>query len=239
MLGNPEAAAGSGATLPPVQPGPDVGAVESALAAYYEQEAADRAGRELDPRRVAARDRFVARLTGAAPRLLEVGTGPGRDATAFLAAGIPVVGVDLAVAHARRAGAAGVSAAVATVRRLPFPDRAFGALWTMSTLMHVPDAAITDALTELARVLAPGALAAIGVWGGPDVEHTFDDGRFGPPRLFSRRSEARWRSLLATLGSVEEFATWAHRDDGHHYQWAVVRRARGGATARDYVRSAR
>ncbi len=207
-----------------MQPGPDVAAVESALAAYYEQEAVARAARALDPQRVAARDRFVARIAGGRPRLLEVGIGPGRDAAAFVAAGIPVAGVDLALDHARRAGTTGAAAVVATVRRLPFADDAFGALWTMSTLMHVPDAAIAGALAELRRVLAPGALAAIGVWGGPDVEHHLD-GEFDPPRFFSRRSEARWRSLLATLGSVEDFATWAHRADDFCYQWAVVRTA--------------
>jgi SAM-dependent methyltransferase len=206
------------------QQGPDVAAVESALAAYYEQEAVVRATRALDPQRVEARDRFVARIADGRPRLLEVGIGPGRDAAAFVAAGIPVVGVDLALDHARRAATTGAAAVVATVRRLPFADGAVGALWTMSTLMHVPDAAIAGALAELRRVLAPGALAAIGVWGGPDVEHHVA-GNFDPPRFFSRRSDARWRSLLAGLGTVEDFTTWADRGEDLRYQWAVVRTA--------------
>jgi hypothetical protein len=73
----------------------------------------------------------------------------------------------------------------------------------MSTLMHVPNEAIAGALAELRRVLAPGALAAVGVWGGPDVEHHSDIDVLDPPRFFSRRSDDRWRSLLATLGSIE------------------------------------
>jgi SAM-dependent methyltransferase len=212
--------------LPGVQPGPDADDVERSLAAYYEQEAGSRAGRPLDPDRVAARERFVARLIDDGPRplLLEVGVGPGRDAAAFVAAGVPVVGVDLAVDHARRARAVGARTLVATVRRLPFPDRAFGALWTMSTLVHVPDAAIAHALGELRRVLAPGALAAVGVWGGPDVEQVLDGARFGP-RFFSRRSESRWRALLAQVGDVEEFECWEPRTSDFAYQWAVVRRA--------------
>jgi SAM-dependent methyltransferase len=216
--------------LPPVQPRLDAAAVEGALAAYYEQEAGVRATRALDPQRVAARDRFLARIGGERPRLLEVGIGPGRDAAAFVAAGVPVVGVDLALDHARRARTTGAAAVVATVRRLPFPGRAFGALWTMSTLMHVPDVAIAGAFAELARVLAPGALAAIGVWGGPDVEHHIA-GKFDPPRFFSRRSEARWRSLLATLGPIEDFTTWAQGGDDVRYQWALVRRAEAAPPA--------
>jgi SAM-dependent methyltransferase len=204
-------------------------AVETALAAYYERDAEHRATRPIDPQRVAARGRFVARLGARRPRVLEVGIGPGRDAAAFVAAGVPVVGVDLAVEHARRAHASGAAAVVATVRRLPFADGAFGALWTMSTLMHVPDAAIVGALAELRRVLAPGAPAAIGVWGGPDLEHHITGERIALPRFFSQRSDERWRSLLAMLGAVEEFEAWGDRrddnraDDRFWYQWAVVR----------------
>jgi SAM-dependent methyltransferase len=208
-----------------VHPGSDVRAVERALAAYYEQEASDRAKRPIDPQRVEARTRFITRLDGRRPRILEVGVGPGRDAASFVAEGIPVVGVDLAVEHALRASWTGVHAVVATVRRLPFGNSAFAALWTMSTLMHVPNAAIADALVELRRVLAPGALAAVGVWGGPDVEHHRGIDDFDQPRFFSLRSDERWRSLLSTLGSVEDFEIWGRRGDDFWYQWAVVRTA--------------
>jgi SAM-dependent methyltransferase len=204
--------------------GSDVGAVERALVAYYEREAGDRAERPLDLQRVAARTRFVSQLARHRPRMLEVGIGPGRDSVTFVARGIPVVGIDLSPEHARRARATGAEAIVATVRCLPFGDDTFTALWTMSTLMHVPNEAISDAFAELRRVLAPGALVAVGVWGGPDVEHHSDIDVLDPPRFFSRRSDQRWQSLLATLGSIEEFETWGHgADSSWWYQWATVR----------------
>jgi hypothetical protein len=89
--------------------------------------------------------------------------------------------------------------------------------------MHVPNEAITDALAELRRVLAPRALAAVGVWGGPDVEHHLGIDDFDPPRFFSLRSDELWRSLLSTLGSVEDFETWDRRGNDFWYQWAIVR----------------
>jgi hypothetical protein len=70
----------------------------------------------------------------------------------------------------------------------------------------------------------PGAPAAIGVWGGPDVEHRSEIDTYDPPRFFSRRSDERWRSLLATVGQVEEYETWAGGNSDFWYQWAVVRR---------------
>jgi SAM-dependent methyltransferase len=206
-----------------VHPGSDVRAVERALAAYYDQEASDRAKRPIDLLRVEARTRFLTRLAGCRPRILEVGVGPGRDAALFVAEGIPAVGVDLSVEHVQLASSMGVHAVVATVRRLPFGNSAFGALWTMSTLMHVPNEAIADALSELRRVLAPGALAVVGVWGGHDVEHHRGIDVFDPPRFFSLRSDERWRSLLSTLGSVEDFEIWGRRGNDFWYQWAIVR----------------
>jgi SAM-dependent methyltransferase len=196
-------------------------AVERALVRYYGQEAADRAGRALEPRRTAARARFLSRLDRRRLPLLEVGIGPGRDAGTFVAEGLRVVGIDLSLESTRRAGATGAAAAVATVRRLPFRDGAFGALWTMSTLMHVPNDAIAGALAELRRVLAPGALAAVGVWGGPDVETHRSRDAHEPPRLFSLRSDGRWRSLLGALGSIESFQTWGHDGEGW-YQSATL-----------------
>lgn len=88
--------------------------------------------------------------------------------------------------------------------------------------MHVPDVAIEATLAELRRVLAPGGLAAIGVWGGPGVETHGDADQFEPPRLFSRRSDERWQALLGALGTIVEFEDWAPAADDFWYQWAVV-----------------
>lgn len=202
--------------------------IEVALAKYYDQEAADRAERAVDAPRVAARSAFVDRLReeGRARHrpLLEIGIGPGRDAGTFVAAGLATVGVDLSVEHARMATALGAGVAVASVRSLPFAGGAFDALWSMSTLMHVPDVAIEGALDEVRRVLAPGGRCAIGVWGGPDVEHSSDVDRYDPPRFFSRRSDDRWRSLLARrVGDVESYERWTGDDDEIWYQFAVLR----------------
>ncbi len=98
----------------------------------------------------------------------------------------------------------------------------------MSTLMHIPTVAIEATMRELARVLTPGAIAAIGVWGGPDVEHLSEspvDPPTGPRRLFSRRSEERWRSLLAQLGRIDDFAVWEDPgadDEAFRYHLAFV-----------------
>lgn len=196
--------------------------VERDLAAYYDQEAEERANRELIAERLNARAAFIAAHRERGVRLLEVGTGPGRDAGAFVDSGMSTFGVDLSPEFARYAARADVAMANATVRALPFRDESFDLLWSMSTLMHVPDSAIDLALAELRRVLRPGGVAALGVWGGEDRAELLPN-KYGP-RYFCRRSDTRWQAMLASLGEVEEFDTWHRAGEDFYYQWAVVRR---------------
>lgn len=195
--------------------------VEAELAAYYNDEAEDRVRRPLGGQRLEARRRFLAEIDTSV-RLLELGTGVGRDVRAFVARNQSVVGVDLSFEQARHARVAGAHQVLASARYLPFLDDSFAALWSMSTLMHVPNSAIRETLHEVRRVLAPGAVAAIGVWGGPDVEG--DRREYGGHRrLFSRRSDDTWRQLLDLLGEVTNFETWSQDDDDFWYQWSLLR----------------
>ena len=124
--------------------------------------------------------------------------------------------------HARLATSVGANSVVATARALPFPGEAFDVVWSMSTLMHVPDSAIDGALAEIARVLVPGGTAVIGVWGGADVEDYLQNPRYDPPRLFARRSNERWRQMLGRIGAVERYEDWHRDDEAFWYQWALV-----------------
>lgn len=198
--------------------------LEADLATYYDQDAASRAGRDLDPERVSRRAEFVALLRAEGRRtVLEVGTGPGRDAKAFVDAGLDVTGVDLSAEHVRLARQAGADAYRASVLEMPFADRSFSAGWTMSTLLHIPDAQFDAALAAIASRLQDGAPLAVGLWGGRDHEGVSDRDTIAPPRFFSRRSHERLRVMLGRAGRLERFETWGGSPDGWQYQWALLR----------------
>ena len=198
---------------------------ERDLAAYYDQEASDRAATALDGDRLDARGQFLTMLRrGSQVRLLEIGTGVGRDSVAFVEQKIDTYGVDLSLEQARYAARGGVRQVVGSVRHLPFGSQAFGAVWTMSVLMHVPNVDIRSVLSEVRRVLKPGGIAAIGVWGGADVQQLRPEDPYQPARLFSRRSDEVWSDLLRTIGSVETFRTWPAGAADWWYQFAYVRR---------------
>lgn len=202
--------------------------LEQQLAEFYDQQAEYRSSRSLDPEREARRTAFVELLRSEGREtVLEIGTGPGRDAIPFREDGVAISGIDLSAENVRRCLEQGITCHQASLFEMPFADGAFAAGWTMSTLLHVPDARINEALTEVMRVLQPGAPLAIGTWGGRDAEdHRMFTG-IDVPRFFSDRSDDRWRAILERYGTLERFDTWADREDGSdvHYQYALLRTA--------------
>ncbi len=195
------------------------------LVAYDTGELHARVDRELAEPRIARRTTYLDQLQREnRSTVLELGCGPGRDGEAITAAGFAYTGVDLSPASVEACRALGLRAEVASVLELPFADATFDAGWTMSTLLHVADEDLDQALQEIVRVLRPGAPLAIGLWG--DVsgsEQIWEDGKgYGPGRFFSIRSDDSLRAVLERYGDLEQWATW---EDGRvmHYQWAVLR----------------
>lgn len=207
---------------------------ERRLADFYNRRAASGADHPPSHNRVEQRDRFIALLKSEGRHsVLEVGTGTGLDGLKFVQAGIRYTGVDLAEGQVRRARGRGLNVSVASARALPFPNGAFPALWTMSTLLHIPASDIDAVLAELVRVAAPGAPIAVGLWSGDDEEVLNPEDDAGEPRFFSRRSDATVREVFGRHGGIEDFVTWPEGTGaesgpgaGHwtqHYQFLVLR----------------
>ncbi|RLE24640.1 MAG: class I SAM-dependent methyltransferase [Actinobacteria bacterium] len=201
-----------------------MGDLDTDLIAFYDQESDERSKRPLDVLRAARQTEFADRLTmEGCSSLLEVGVGPGRDAVEFIDGGVEVVGLDLSLNHARIASAAGVPSVQASLYSIPFASRTFHACWTMSTLLHVPDSRFDEAMQSVCAVLRPGALLAIGLWGGRDAEFVSEFDQIKPARFFSLRSHDRIAAMVGGHGSIELFDTWPHGANDWEYQFIVVR----------------
>ncbi|MEV5962167.1 class I SAM-dependent methyltransferase [Kribbella sp. NPDC051952] len=201
---------------------------EQDLIAYYNNEAPARVGRELPDERVARRTAYLQQLDRESRRsVLEIGCGPGRDGQAISDAGFDYTGVDLAPASVDTCRSLGLDARVASVLELPFEDATFDAGWTMSTLLHIANEDLDQALSEITRVLRPGAPLAIGLWGASDpTEQAWQDNTdFGPARFFSIRTDPTLRKTLRLHADLELWQTW-NDDQAMHYQWAVLRTTR-------------
>lgn len=195
------------------------------LRAYYDTEMVERVHRPLGADRESHLAGFIeeCRARGLR-RVVEVGCGAGRDATRITDAGLQYAGLDLSSTAVDICRGLGLEATEGLATELPFPDSDFDAGWTMSTLMHLEGEDMVVALAELARVVRPGGVVEVGVWGSiADGDRVADDGRY-----FRHRTDDRFRALMSEIGDLEAFDTWDWHDDGTHYQWArVTVRAKG------------
>jgi len=189
----------------------------------------------LSERRVAVVDEFLSLMQAERRRsVVEFGAGPGLDGARFVDAGHRYVGVDLAHGNALLAAERNVTVVQADIAALPFAPGAFDAGWSMSTLMHVPEADVSATVSELVRLLRPGAPLFVGLWGGDQGQIVSEQGVDGQRRMFSLRSPGRNRELLAASAPIEWSTTWDLGPDHWSYQ---LFRLRVGATAEDSSRS--
>lgn len=209
----------------PVRPGGQ--RLRDDLARYYDQDAEGRVARPLSGERVRRRGDFVKTLIAeGAGRVLDVGLGPGVDAVALSEAGLAVSGIDLSPEHVRLAGEVGIDAHVAAAQDMPFDDDSFDAIWCASVLMHMPDSDLHEALAEFTRVLRPGGLAALGMWGGDGTIGINPEDTIDPPRYFNWRTDEAIQEAIRVHATIEQFDTWAvawHGGLELTYQWCLAR----------------
>ena len=193
------------------------------LRSYYEEEARRRLREKLGRRRVSERNEYISLLQAESrPSVIDFGAGPGLDIDGFVAAGLHAVGLDLAHGNGVLASERGVTVVQASIDAPPIRSGSFQAGWSMSTLMHIPDERMPDTLASMAVVLAPGAPLFVGQWGGHGDE--IDNHRIeGEQRLFSLRSFARNRELLAAVGELQRAEILPVGDDGWEYHVMMVR----------------
>jgi SAM-dependent methyltransferase len=158
---------------------------------------------------------------------LEIGTGPGHDSAYFLGRGLSVTAIDLSWEMARHCAQKGLTAAVMDSAALAFQPRCFEAAYSMNCLLHLPKRELPAALAGIARVLAPGALFYLGVYGGIEHEGTWDEDVYEPKRLFSFYEDAQIQAVVGQFFAIESFVPVpiGERDERLHFQSLVLKKA--------------
>jgi ubiquinone/menaquinone biosynthesis C-methylase UbiE len=147
---------------------------------------------------------FIETFTGTLPRparVLNIGSGSGRDGSLLFAAGLNVICLDAArkmVAMSRERGLLSVQG---NFLHLPFDDRSFDGVWAYTSLLHVRKNDFPRALSEAARVLKPGGSLALGMIEGNGETYRVSSG-VPLPRLFAFYRPAELEKLLAASGLV-------------------------------------
>lgn len=182
--------------------------VISSLRTAYNQSAAERDQREKATWKLAARQGFLELLQQEhKTTLLEIGAGTGQDSKFFQDRGLTVTCTDLTPEMVRRCQEKGLNASTMDFLHLDFPTGSFDAIYAVSCLLHVPNATLPDVLQALQRLLKPGGLFYIAVYGGNKFEGTFPDDKHEPKRFFSYRTDEEMQRFVSAYFKILSFKT--------------------------------
>lgn len=184
--------------------------VDADTLAVYEQKAIEwtqaRRGKDLGPAH-----RLTERLVTADPVVLDIGCGPG-----YHCAELPgqVIGLDPAAAMLDLVGTRvpGANRLRAEAAHIPLRTGTVDGALCAAAWVHLRRAALPMALAELHRVLTPGGVAEIVMFGGDEDLALIESGDFAG-RRFSRWRDDHLRDVIDGAGF--EIEHWTNRRTDH------------------------
>ncbi len=162
------------------------------LAREYDEETADFWDRF--PRTII--DAFV---KAGPKKVLDIGSGPGRDAVILKTAGLDVTCLDASEAMVTMTKEKGIVSVLGDFMNLPFPDGNFDGVWAYTSLLHIPKTDLKKALGEIFRVLKSGGVLGLGFIEG-DFEGYRESSGVGLPRYFAFYQKEEVEALLRECG---------------------------------------
>lgn len=141
-------------------------------------------------------DEFADRISG---RVLNVGSGPGRDSVLLRSRGIDVTCLDASEAMIAMTESQGFRSVLGDFESLPFSSDEFDGIWAYTSLLHVPKAEVDAPMKEIHRVLKHGGVFALGMIEGEHDEYRSSSG-VTLPRWFSFYREAELEEILTRNG---------------------------------------
>jgi ubiquinone/menaquinone biosynthesis C-methylase UbiE len=135
----------------------------------------------------------------AGEKILDIGSGPGRDGLLLKQAGKHVICLDASPEMIKFSQERGLKSIVGDFTALPFEEAAFDGVWSYTSLLHVPKKSIHGPLQEIHRVLANDGIFALGLIEGSTEEYRESSGINGP-RWFSFYQKEEAEGLVQDHG---------------------------------------
>ena len=126
-------------------------------------------------------DRFF-ELSGT--KILDVGSGPGRDGLLLKNSGKEVICLDASEEMVRLSTERGLVSILGDFNALPFGDKEFDGVWSYTALLHVPKSEIDTPFSEIHRVLKNKGVFGLGLIEGTSEGYRESSG-VNLPRWFS------------------------------------------------------
>ena len=137
-------------------------------------------------------DKFAELTNG---RIIDVGSGPGRDALILKQKGFDITCLDASEAMVKISQEKGLKSVVGNFNNIPFNNGSFDGAWAYTSLLHIPKSKIKQSLNEIRRVLKPQGILGLGLIEG-DTEGYKETGGINLPRWFSFYTKREVEKLL-------------------------------------------
>lgn len=126
-------------------------------------------------------DKFI-ELSG--NKIIDIGSGPGRDGLLLQDAGKQVVCIDASAAMIKLSLKRGLNSILAEFDHLPFENELFDGAWSYTSLLHIPKKSVDTSLQEISRILKQSGIFALGLIEGNTEGYKISSG-VDMPRWFS------------------------------------------------------
>ncbi|MGI9578764.1 MAG: methyltransferase domain-containing protein, partial [Microthrixaceae bacterium] len=157
--------------------------------------------------------------------VVDLGCGPGTH-LAELPPGTIAMDASAAMLDLARDAVPGCPSAQADLRALPIARHSMRAVWANKSYVHLARTLVPMALWDLHRVLAPGGVAGLGLFGG-DQEHGRHDGDYFPGRHFSLWPDDLLTDVIEGAGfHLESLSRPAPEQGDAPYLFTKLRRQR-------------
>ncbi len=132
-------------------------------------------------------------------KVLDVGSGPGRDGLILQAHGFDVICLDASEEMVKLSTQKGLASVGGDFNALPFPNGSFNGIWAYTSLLHIKKSEIGNAIEEVKRVLKKDGIFGLGMIEGDKEEYRESSG-VGKPRLFSFYKKDELENILHRAG---------------------------------------
>lgn len=139
----------------------------------------------------------------AGKNILDVGSGPGRDALLLQEAGFTITCLDASRSMVEITKSKGLKSVQADMLEIPFGDDVFDGVWAYTSLIHLKKEELPRALAEIRRVLKQHGVLGLGVIEGEGERYRFSAG-INKPRWFAFFEKSEIEDILKTNGFVIE-----------------------------------
>lgn len=151
---------------------------------------------------------FVEHLSG--KRVLDLGSGPGRDALLLQAKGLQPLCVDISVSMVTTCREKGLEAVQMDMENLDFEKNSFDGVWAYASLVHIPKKRVFNTIARIREILKPGGIFFVGmIEGDAEMMHQSKD-KPDRKRFFALYRHDEFKHILSdyfTILSEKDFST--------------------------------